>query len=63
MQTFNQSLSSLYFRKKLSLETALAHSSLPDELQDMINRGAGLIYEGETAAGRSNAASRGRGRV
>ena len=62
MQTFNQSLASLYFRKKLSLETALAHSSLPDELQDMINRGAGLIYEGESAAGRPNAASRGRGR-
>jgi twitching motility protein PilT len=42
MQTFNQCLASLYFQKKISLQTALGISSNPDELQDMINRGAGL---------------------
>src|ERR1051325_320587 len=39
MQTFNQSLATLYFQKAITLETALARSSMPDELQDMINRG------------------------
>ena len=42
MQTFNQSLASLYFAKQITLQTALGISSNPDELQDMINRGAGL---------------------
>src|SRR5512141_2789076 len=42
MQTFNQSLASLYFAKQISLQTALGISSTSDELQDMINRGAGL---------------------
>src|SRR5499426_331587 len=55
MQTFNQSLASLYFKKNISLTTALSHSSNPDELQEMINRGAGLINQ-PTAA--SNAATR-----
>jgi twitching motility protein PilT len=40
MQTFNQSLASLYFQKQISLETALQRSSIPDELTEMINRGA-----------------------
>jgi twitching motility protein PilT len=39
MQTFNQSLASLYFTKQITLQTALGRSSNPDELQDMINRG------------------------
>jgi twitching motility protein PilT len=39
MQTFNQGLANSYFNKIVSLETALARSSNPDELQDMINRG------------------------
>src|SRR3954467_6562676 len=42
MQTFNQSLASLYFQKQISMEVALARSSNQDELQEMINRGAGL---------------------
>jgi twitching motility protein PilT len=41
MQTYNQSLAGLYFRGLISLEAALARSSSPDELQDMINRGVG----------------------
>jgi twitching motility protein PilT len=40
MQTFNQSLYSLYQQRIITLETAMARSSNPDELQDMINRGS-----------------------
>ncbi len=39
MMTFNQSLASLYFRRLISLQTALARSSLPEELQEIITRG------------------------
>jgi len=39
MQTFNQSLANTYFVKQITLEVAMARSSNPDELQDMINRG------------------------
>ncbi len=38
MQTFNQSLMTLYLQKSITLETALLRSSNPDELQEMINR-------------------------
>jgi twitching motility protein PilT len=43
MQTFNQSLATLYFQKQITLELAMQRSSMPDELQEMINRGVGLI--------------------
>ena len=43
MQTMNQSLATLYQQKKVSLETALAASSNKDELQDLINRGVGVV--------------------
>ena len=43
MQTFNQSLATLYFKKQITLQTALSRSSNPDELQEMISRGAGQI--------------------
>lgn len=43
MQTFNQSLTSLYFKKQITLELAMARSSNPDELQDLINRGAAAL--------------------
>ena len=42
MQTFNQSLATLYYKKQITLQLALSMSSQPDELQDMINRGAGV---------------------
>jgi twitching motility protein PilT len=42
MQTFNQALATLYFQKQISLETAILRSSMQDELQEMINRGAGV---------------------
>jgi twitching motility protein PilT len=45
MQTFNQSLATLYFKKQISLETAIARSSNPDELQEMIKRGAGALWQ------------------
>jgi twitching motility protein PilT len=45
MQTFNQSLATLYFRKLISLQTALSRSSNPDELQEMISRGAGSLFQ------------------
>jgi twitching motility protein PilT len=39
MQTFNQSLASLYFKRLISLQTAMARTSYPDELTEIINRG------------------------
>jgi twitching motility protein PilT len=54
MQTFNQSLATLHLQKQISLEAALARSSNPDELQEMINRGTNLL-----ARGGSGVASRG----
>ncbi len=50
MQTFNQSLAALYFQKQITLETAIQRSSLQDELQDMINRGAGAVGAGAKGA-------------
>ncbi len=50
MQTFNQSLATLYFRKQITLQTALSRSSNPDELQEMISRGAGTLGQGQTPA-------------
>src|SRR5881409_1872992 len=43
MQTANQSLASLYMKKAITLETAMMSSSNRDELQDMINRGVGVV--------------------
>ncbi|MGH9359757.1 MAG: type IV pilus twitching motility protein PilT [Terriglobia bacterium] len=40
MQTFNQSLCSLYQKGQITLETALGRSGNPDELQDMVSRSA-----------------------
>ena len=43
MQTGNQSLASLYMKKMIALETALGSSSNKEELQEMINRGVGVV--------------------
>ncbi|MFN7915415.1 MAG: type IV pilus twitching motility protein PilT [Vicinamibacterales bacterium] len=43
MQTANQSLASLYMHRKITLEVALGNSSNKDELQEMINRGVGVV--------------------
>ena len=50
MQTFNQSLASLYFQRQITLETAMQRSSMPDELQDIINRGAVSAARGSAVA-------------
>jgi twitching motility protein PilT len=42
MQTFNQSLSTLVLQKQISMEAAIQRSSMPEELQEMIARGAGI---------------------
>jgi twitching motility protein PilT len=57
MQTFNQSLATLYFQKQITQEVAMARSSNTDELQEMINRGASLAGRQSTAgaAARSTA--------
>ncbi|MGE3402720.1 MAG: type IV pilus twitching motility protein PilT [Vicinamibacterales bacterium] len=43
MQTANQSLATLYMKKQITLETALSASSNREELQEMINRGVGVV--------------------
>lgn len=50
MQTFNQALATLHFQKKISVDVALSRSSNPEELQDMINRGAGMTPQARAAA-------------
>lgn len=42
MQTFNQSLATLYHKRLITLEVAIQRSSNPDELRDLIERGSGL---------------------
>ena len=42
MQTFNQSLASLYYKKLITLETAMSISAKPDELTDIIQRREGI---------------------
>lgn len=43
MQTMNQCLATLYQRHEISFETAMTASSLKDELQELINRGTGVV--------------------
>ena len=43
MQTMNQSLATLHFRRMITLETAMQASSNREELHEMINRGAGVV--------------------
>ena len=43
MQTANQSLASLHLAGRITLETAMLASSHRDELQEMINRGVGVV--------------------
>jgi twitching motility protein PilT len=43
MQTMNQSLATLYQKRLITLETAMSASSLKDELEQMISRGAGVV--------------------
>jgi twitching motility protein PilT len=43
MQTFNQALATAYFQRQITLEMAMQRSHNQDELQELINRGQGLI--------------------
>jgi twitching motility protein PilT len=43
MQTMNQCLVTLYQKRQITLETAMAASSMKDELEQMISRGAGVV--------------------
>jgi pilus retraction protein PilT len=52
MQTFNQSLATLYHKRLISLETAMQRSSNTDELKDLIERGSGLNTGGNGNAPR-----------
>jgi twitching motility protein PilT len=58
MQTFNQSLATLYFKKLITLQIALSRSSNPDELQEMISRGAGSLFAQGSPAAASGARQR-----
>jgi twitching motility protein PilT len=49
MQTFNQSLASLYYRKLVSLDMIMSVSSYPEELTDIIQRRDGVIAPGGSA--------------
>lgn len=51
MQTFNQALATAYFKKLITLETALTASSNEEELKEMIERGAGLVEQAPPAGG------------
>jgi twitching motility protein PilT len=43
MQTANQSLATLYMKRLITMDTAMSASSNRDELQEMINRGVGVV--------------------
>jgi twitching motility protein PilT len=52
MQTFNQSLATLYHKRQITLDTALQRSSNVDELRELIDRGSGV---NPSNAGKSHA--------
>ena len=43
MQTMNQSLATLVKLRRTSMEAAMSASSMPDELRDLVQRGAGVV--------------------
>jgi twitching motility protein PilT len=56
MQTFNQSLATLYHKRLISLDVALQRSSNSDELKELIERGSGVntSFGGNGANGAGN---------
>ncbi|HVF57579.1 MAG TPA: type IV pilus twitching motility protein PilT [Pyrinomonadaceae bacterium] len=42
MQTFNQSLATLYHKRLIAMDVAIQRSSNPDELRELIEHGAGI---------------------
>jgi twitching motility protein PilT len=53
MQTYNQSLANLYFRKLITLDVAMGVTSFPEELTDIIQRREGARIPGAGAPGSS----------
>jgi twitching motility protein PilT len=53
MQTYNQSLANLYFRKLITLDVAMGVTSFPEELTDIIQRREGTRPVSAGAAGSS----------
>lgn len=53
MQTFNQSLATLYHKRLITMEVALNRTSNQDELKDLIARGSGL-NTGQATSGALN---------
>ena len=51
MQTFNQSLASLTYKRQITQDLALSMSSHADELQEMLSRGAGGLQPTGAGAG------------
>jgi twitching motility protein PilT len=51
MQTFNQSLATLYHKRLVSVEVAMQRSSNPDELRELIEHGAGVNTGNGAGAG------------
>jgi twitching motility protein PilT len=47
MQTFNQSLATLYHKRQVTLETVMQRSSNTDELRELIERGIGIVAGNE----------------
>src|SRR5262244_2569334 len=62
MQTFNQSLATLFHKRMISRETAMQRTSNVNELRDLIDRGAGL-NTGNGSPARPMPGSYGQGRV
>ncbi|MFL6283674.1 MAG: type IV pilus twitching motility protein PilT [Pyrinomonadaceae bacterium] len=58
MQTFNQSLATLYHKRLISVEMAMQRSSNPDELRELIEHGAGINTNGGGANGNGAPAPR-----
>jgi twitching motility protein PilT len=59
MQTFNQSLATLFQKRMITAEVAMQRSSNADELKELIDRGAGLneAYGGRPASPRPTGSS------
>lgn len=63
MQTFNQSLATLFHKRMISRETAMQRTSNINELRDLIDRGAGLNTGNGSSPRPVSSSSYGQGRV
>jgi twitching motility protein PilT len=63
MQTFNQSLATLFHKRMISRETAMQRTSNLNELRDLIDRGAGVNNGNGSSPKPVSSSSYGQGRV